>query len=123
MKFFCGTDIIEISRIEKAIKTKGKRFLEKIYTEKEIEYCEARGKQKYEHYAVRFAAKEAVYKAISTITKSGIDWKSIEVVRTVGGKPSINVDNLNVDKLKNIDVSLSHCKEYAVANAIAIFEE
>ena len=59
-----GTDIIEVSRIEELIKDKGYKFLNKIYTQNEIDYCESKGPNKYQHYAGRFAAKEAVIKAI-----------------------------------------------------------
>ena len=59
-----GTDIIEVARIEKLIKEKGDKFLNKIYTQREIDYCESKGPNKYQHYAGRFAAKEAITKAI-----------------------------------------------------------
>ena len=65
MKIACGTDIIEIDRIKQSIEDMGERFLERVYTEKEIEYCESKKGQKYQHYAARFAAKEAAFKAIS----------------------------------------------------------
>ena len=61
MKLLCGTDIIEINRIKDAIESLGEKFINKIYTKSEIEYCEGKGKQKYQHYAARFAAKEAVF--------------------------------------------------------------
>ena len=65
MKISCGTDIIEIKRIKESIEDLGIKFLERVYTEKEIEYCESKKNQKYQHYAARFAAKEAIFKAIS----------------------------------------------------------
>ena len=65
MNIQCGTDIIEIDRIREAIETMGNRFLDRVYTPKEIAYCESKKTQKYQHYAARFAAKEAVFKAIS----------------------------------------------------------
>ncbi|MCI8276627.1 MAG: holo-ACP synthase [Clostridia bacterium] len=120
MNIYCGTDIIEIKRIEKAIETKEEKFLKKIFTDKEIEYCEKK-EQKYEHYAARFAAKEAIFKAISLKTKEPIKWKMIEITNTKGGKPIVNFLE-KIEKLQAIDVSISHCKDYAIANAIAIFE-
>jgi holo-[acyl-carrier protein] synthase len=120
MNIYCGTDIIEIKRIEKAIETKEERFLKKIFTDKEIEYCEKK-EQKYEHYAARFAAKEAIFKAISLKTKEPIKWKMIEITNTKGGKPIVNFLE-KIEKLQTIDVSISHCKDYAIANAIAIFD-
>ena len=65
MKITCGTDIIEIERVKESIENLGEKFLERVYTKKEIEYCESKKKQKYQHYAARFAAKEALFKAIS----------------------------------------------------------
>ena len=64
MKISCGTDIIEIKRIKESIEDLGIKFLERVYTEKEIEYCESKKNQKYQHNAARFAAKEDVFKAI-----------------------------------------------------------
>ena len=69
MKISCGIDIIEIDRIKKSIESKGEKFISTIYTEKEIKYCEAKKNQKYQHYAARFAAKEAIFKALSTRIK------------------------------------------------------
>lgn len=116
----CGTDIIEISRIKKAIETNDK-FIERIFTDSEILYSESKKSLKYEAYAARFAAKEAVYKTISNKIKSeDFMWKNIEVIRDNCGKPGIKL-HMNVDGLKEIDVSLSHCKEYAVATVVAEF--
>ena len=67
MKIKCGTDIIEISRIKESIDNLGENFIHKIFTEDEIAYCESKKRQKYQHYAARFAAKEAMFKAISVI--------------------------------------------------------
>ena len=65
MKISCGTDIIEIKRIKESIERTGQKFLDTIYTKKEVDYCESKKNQKYQHYAARFAAKEAVFKALS----------------------------------------------------------
>ncbi len=120
MKFSCGTDIIEISRIKNSIENTEGAFLNKVYTENEIKYCESKKMQKYQHYAARFAAKEAVFKAISNLLedKYSISWKDIEVLNNEQGRPYVNVNIINNKEISNIDISLSHCKEYAVANAI-----
>ena len=96
MEIKCGTDIIEIDRIKDSIEELGDKFLDRIFTKKEIEYCESKNAQKYEHYAVRFAAKEAVFKAISEYISGREDalWKNIEVENIDGGKPVINVEKL-----------------------------
>ena len=119
MEIKTGIDIIEIERVKKCIEeTKGK-FCERVYTEKEIEYCESRKAQKYQHYAARFAAKEAVFKAISSMLsdKYDINWNEIEILNDDTGRPYVNILNHDI-KSENIDISISHCKEYAVANVI-----
>ena len=124
MKISCGTDIIEIVRIKQAIEDMGENFLQRVFTKKEIAYCESKKAQKYQHYAARFAAKEAGFKAISCLLddKFSISWKDIEVENNSGGRPSLNITKINgLEKIECIDVSLSHCKEYAVANVSLIY--
>lgn len=120
MRICCGTDIIEIKRIQESIEDEktGKAFVEKVYTQKEIEYCESKKTQKYQHYAARFAAKEAGFKAISgqIEDKYAVGWKNIEVVNNKQGRPQLNLIGVELENIENIDLSISHCKEYAVAN-------
>ena len=120
MEIYCGTDIIEINRIKEAIENIGNNFLNKIYTENEINYCESKKNAKYQHYAARFSAKEAVFKAISNILedKYEISWKNIEIVNDKNGRPQINFVDKELKKIKKIDISISHCKEYAVSTVI-----
>jgi holo-[acyl-carrier protein] synthase len=120
MKITCGTDIIEIDRVKSAIENLGDTFLNKIFTENEIKYCESHKKQKYEHYAARFAAKEATFKAISDFM-SNIEWNKIEVENLKNGRPKINL-LFNIESLESIDISISHCKAYASANVVAVFK-
>lgn len=124
MKVKCGIDIIEISRIKESIESLGQRFLNKIYTDKEIEYCESKGRAKYEHYAARFAVKEAAFKAVSEEVKDkySISWKDIETLNDENGRPKTEILFLSNKRLENIDVSISHCKEYAVANVMVLFK-
>ena len=122
MKISCGTDIIEIERIQKSIENLGEKFLQTIFTEEEREYCEARKAQKYQHYAARFAAKEAAFKALSGAMKEGMDWQLFEVKKCENGKPELNI-NCDVKNLENVEISISHCKQYAVANVVATFKE
>ena len=117
----CGTDIIEISRIKKVIETNDK-FINKIFTDSEILYSESKKTLKYEAYAARFAAKEAVYKAISDkVNNKDLAWKKIEVIKDNNGRPKVNL-YFKVEGLEEIDISLSHCKEYAVAQVVAVFK-
>lgn len=124
MKITCGTDIIEIERVKESIENVGTKFIERVYTEKEIEYCESRKKQKYQHYAGRFAAKEAAFKAISKILDDNysVCWKDFETINDGQGRPSIILHNINTEKIESIDVSISHCKEYAIANVVILFK-
>lgn len=122
MKISCGTDIIEIDRIKNCIDDIGDKFLNTIYTDKEIAYCESRKAQKYQHYAARFAAKEAIFKALSTRIMGKYSWKDFEVLNDENGKPKVFLST-DVPHLEDIDISISHCKLYAVANVIAIYKE
>ena len=125
MKIFCGTDIIEISRIRESIERSGETFLNILFTPSEIEYCESKRNAKYYHYAGRFAAKEAIFKTVSPLLKNKFDisWHNAEVVNDENGNPEIKFIGIKFDKIKNIDISISHCKEYAVATVVAMVEE
>lgn len=124
MKIKCGVDIIEISRIQDSIENLGDKFLNKVYTKKEIEYCEGKGKAKFEHYAARFAVKEAAFKAVSEQVKDKyqIAWKDIETTNDEEGRPKVDILFLKDSIIENTDVSISHCKDYAVANVTVLFK-
>ncbi|MGL6104709.1 holo-ACP synthase [Romboutsia sp.] len=120
-----GVDIIEINRIKEAIET-NPRFLDKMFTENEIAYFNKRG-LKHETIAGNFAAKEAISKSIGTGIRN-FNFKDIEILRNEIGKPIVktynNLTQICIDyNVIDIKVSISHCKEYAVANAIAIVKE
>lgn len=122
MKIKTGTDIIEIDRIKESIESTERKFCDRVYTEKEIEYCESKNVQKYQSYSGRFAAKEAIFKALSTLIKDKykIKWTDFEIINDKKGKPNVQINTNILDKslIKNIDVSISHCKEYATAVCI-----
>lgn len=123
MNIKCGIDIIEVSRIREDIDKYGDDFLKKVYTHKEIEYCNSKNVVKYQHFAARFAAKEAVFKAVSCLldNKYDLGWQDVEILNKENGKPYVII---NKDKIKEdikIDISLSHINDYAVANCIAYF--
>ena len=123
MKVKSGIDIIEINRIQNSIEELGDKFLKKIYTDEEIKYCENTKNMKYQHYAARFAAKEAIFKAVSDLLddKYSISWKNAQIKNDKNGKPHIELINLDKrveEQLKNIkdmDVSISHIKDCAIA--------
>ena len=110
-----GVDIVEIPRIRRAFDRFGQRFLQRLYTDREIAYCRGRAPQ----LASRFAAKEAVMKALGTGIR-GVRWRDIEVVRERGRAPTVKLhgtalaraERLGIDHLA---VALSHSQEYAVA--------
>lgn len=122
MKVTCGTDIIEIYRIKESIEKLGEAFLNRIFTENEIKYCESKKKQKYQHYAARFAAKEAAFKALSwkIDDKYSISWKDFEVENNKEGRPTLKIVGVDLKDIESIDVSISHCKDYAVANVTVL---
>lgn len=128
MKITTGVDIIEVERVKEAIESLGNHFLNRIYTENEILYCNKSSNIKYQHFAARFAAKEAVFKALSAEITSRDDllWKQIEVINDESGRPKINIERLQEEEklkgLTSIDVSISHIKEYAIASVVAMFE-
>ena len=124
MNITCGTDIIEIERIKESIENIGEKFLKRVFTDKEIEYCESKKVQKYQHYAGRFAAKEAAFKAISKILKDkySVCWKEFEVINDEQGRPYLTLYNVDTTKIESIDVSISHCKLYATANVTVLFK-
>lgn len=113
-----GTDIIEVARIKEAMQDD--KFAKKVFTSKEIEYCESKKNSKYQSYAARFAGKEAVFKAISNYlnNKYEIDWKNVEILDDENGRPYVNLVDFKLEDI-DIDVSLSHVKEIAIATAIA----
>lgn len=118
-----GVDIIEVNRIKENIYKFGDKFLNRMFTEKEIEYCESKKIQKYQSYAGRFAAKEAIFKALSDYidNKYEIEWKDIEILNDKDGKPKVCLHGKLKEISCNIDVSISHIKSTAIASAIASF--
>ena len=124
MEIYCGIDIIEIDRIRKSIEELGNVFINKIYTNMEIEYCESKKNQKFQHYAARFAAKEAAFKAVSSLCKNKYDvtWKDIEVTNDKNGRPKVDIKNIEKLENANIDITISHNKENAIANVVILLK-
>lgn len=121
MIFGIGTDIIEVERIENMI-AKGRQYLDTIFTEKEVEYCESKAR-KAEHYAARYAAKEAMLKALGIGWRDGFAFSDIEVINNELGKPHISLrgkakEFLDLHQITKTSVSLSHSKDSAVAVVI-----
>jgi holo-[acyl-carrier protein] synthase len=122
-----GTDIVECLRIAQMIERHGELFIGRVYTDHEIEYCRAR-KAATQHYAGRWAAKEAVMKALGTGWRRGLGWRDIEIRNSQGGKPVIAMRGGARDLIESIGVqelliSISHCRSHATAYAIALGEK
>lgn len=122
MAIYCGVDIIEIKRLKSSIEDVD-GFRDRVFTSKEIAYCENRKKARFESYAARFAAKEAVSKALGTGFATGMGWKQIEILNDDNGKPYVVLTQRALETFENMgvksmDVSLSHCGEYAIAYAV-----
>ncbi len=114
-----GVDIIEISRVRDVLDRYGQRFLDRVFTPGEIEYCRGRAP----NLAARFAAKEAAMKALGTGFR-GVSWRDIEVVRKQSGAPAIQLHGRAEKRarrlgLQEMALSLSHSREYAVASVVA----
>jgi holo-[acyl-carrier protein] synthase len=116
-----GIDLIEIKRVKKVKERWGKRFLERVYTPKELEYCL---KKRYPENSLagRFAAKEAVMKALGTGLSSGVSWREIEILNDKKGKPEVALYGKTKKILgkRKVLISISHTKEDAIAQAVII---
>ncbi len=125
MVFGIGVDIIEIDRVKDSVEKYGDHFLSKIYTESELEYC-LNKVSKYQHLAARFAAKEAVYKALSTGWNKEIGWHDIEIYNEPNGMPVAKLKGeleTFLSNGKNLKISMSHSKDYVVCMDIFYKEE
>lgn len=119
-----GIDIVEIPRMREAVRKWGKGFISKVFTAREVKYSTSK-RFSEQHFAARFAAKEAVVKAFGEPNKFPVKWTDIEVVNDREGKPVIEFrgDALKLKKKKKIDdvvVSMSHSKNYAIASVILL---
>ncbi len=116
-----GTDILEVERMAKLV-AKGRPYLETIFTDKEIDYCASKAKPS-EHYAARFAAKEAVLKALGTGWRDGLSFADIEILNNEVGKPEVFLHGKTKEffgfrQITQISISLSHASNTAMAVAI-----
>ena len=119
-----GTDITECLRIARMIERHGELFINRVYTPDEITYCQSR-KQTTQHFTGRWAAKEAILKAIGTGWRRGISWRDMEIRNDSTGKPVVAVrggvrDVFEQLGIREMLVSISHCRTHATAIAIAV---
>lgn len=118
-----GTDIVECLRIAQMIERHGELFLTRVYTDHEIEYCTAR-KAATQHYAGRWAAKEAVLKSLGTRWRRGIRWRDVEIRNDRNGLPTVVLhggarDVMERAGLRRLHLTISHCRCHAVAQVVA----
>ncbi len=113
-----GVDLVEVPRFRKSVKRWGKPMLARLFTASELAYCRSY-KDPHEHLAVRFAAKEAVVKALGAPKGLALEWKDLEIVRSPSGQPGVKFKG-SMSRWKKLKVylSLSHTKNYAVASAV-----
>ena len=117
-----GIDIIEVARVREVL-LRTPRFAERVYTERERAYCDSRGAVSAQHYAARFAAKEAALKALQTGWTGGIAWQDIEVSSLDGGAPVLILTGRVLELYKQTGataahLSMSHTSEHAIAEVI-----
>ena len=117
-----GVDIVEIEKLRLAMVRRGDRLRNRAFTPLEIEYCEERANQ-YQHYAARFAAKEAAFKAIGTGWREGVGWHDAEVRNALSGEPSLFLSGRALELAHrrgalHFWLSLSHTDRYAVAQVV-----
>ncbi len=114
-----GNDIVEIARIHQSIERHGQHFLDKLFTPREQEYC-LRYKDTAPHFAGRFAAKEAIAKALGTGIGEALSWLDIEILPDPHGRPIVTLSSRAQTQFDspNILLSISHSKEYAIATAL-----
>ena len=119
-----GTDITECLRIARMIERHGELFVNRVYTSEEIQYCQQRA-QSTQHFTGRWAAKEAVLKALGTGWRRGISWRDVEIRNEPSGRPVVAVrggakevvEQLGISELL---ISISHCRTHATAFAVAL---
>ena len=119
-----GIDVVEVSRIRSSMDEFGVKFLARIFTERERDYCE-RQKMPEMHYAARFAAKEAISKAFGTGIGKDVSWLDMEIIKKSSGEPEVQLSGAAELKAKEVKagqvmVSLTHSNDYAAANAVII---
>ena len=119
-----GTDIVEIERIAAMIERHGASFLDRVFTPAERAYCEPK-KHAAQHYAGRWAAKEAAMKALGTGFVPGVGWHGFEILPEESGAPKLTLSGTTAERAKSLGideilVTMSHCRAYATATAIAV---
>ena len=119
-----GTDIVECLRVGRMIEEHGELFLLRVFTEREIRHCQTR-QRATEHFAAHWAAKEAILKCLGLAWRRGLSWTDVEVRQETGARPRVMLcgaarDIAEEQRISDILLSLSHCRAYATAYALAV---
>jgi len=122
LRVTCGVDVIEVKRVQDSIERMGEKFLSRVFTQKEIAYCNSKKEMRYQHFSARFAGKEAIFKAISSLleNKYEIGWTDVEILNDEKGRPVVHFLKENGYGIEQMDISLSHLKEVAVASCVVV---
>ena len=119
-----GTDIVECLRVGRMIEQHGELFLTRVYTQREIRFCQSR-KRATEHFAARWAAKEAILKAMGAPWRRGMEWTDLEVGEEPGAAPHVLIGGATKDLARTLGIgdillTMAHCRAYATAYALAL---
>ena len=119
-----GTDIVECLRVGRMIERHGELFLARIYTEREVRFCQSR-RRATEHFAARWAAKEAILKSLGQPWRRGVEWTDLEVVQEPGDPPEVVLYGATKElarglRVSGVMLSMGHCRAYATAHAVAL---
>lgn len=122
-----GAEIAECLRIARMIERHGEQFVNRVYTADEVRYCQCR-RQSTQHFAARWAAKEAVLKALGIGSRRGVAWTDIEIRNAPSGRPAVAVRGAIKDVVERLGVaevlvSIAHCRTYATAYAMVLGRE
>lgn len=117
---YCGIDLVEVARLRAAVERQGDAFLERVFTPTEIEHCRGLPRP-WPHWAARFAAKEALFKALPEGLLAGPVWREMGVRNRPSGRPEIELRGATAERLAGwrFSLSLSHVRELAVAQVVA----
>ena len=120
-----GIDLVEVARVERLLREHGERFAARCFTLEERRYCDGNIKRRAEHYAARFAAKEATVKALGCGLRGGIEWTDIEVTRDASGCPGLVLTGRAAEVARECGiarwmVSMSHTSGHAVASVVGV---
>ena len=123
-----GIDIVSVRRIGRSIETQGQPFLDRVFTSREQSYCNSK-RRKFEHYAARFAAKEAVVKVLKLPKSTAILFREIDIRRKATGKPYVVLSKKLMQKAKlasrkfQLEISMSHERDHAIAIAVLVISK